>query len=380
MFEFLDTSDLAYADLVNCAAGSLLAVFLLIFCIDDKYKKTKKILFILSTIFFALEGLSMMTVMSDINYQFLVNLFDFTNFIAVFETNIFREYILLCLGVFFAALLLLYFIYKKVKITNKKIRYTVVTICVLFLCTPFSFVFKFSKTMFNIFHNPDYKKSYEILFKEITGKEFVKKKDLSVELPENPKNLVFIMLESFEENFMNSNVFGDIAKDVKNIANNSEYYSGIPEIEGSGWTMAGIHTLMCGSPRLYNIRKNKLFKTVTVSELVCLPDVLKKAGYYQLYLGGEFKDFAGKSFFLDLHGYNRVYGDKEIFAEYDIAEKDRWGWGAKDIDVFKIAKDKYIELNKSGKPFNLTFSTICSHAPGGIYDDRCRGILQIMAY
>ena len=42
MFEFLDTSGLIYADLVNCAVASLLAVFLLIFCIDDKYKIIKK--------------------------------------------------------------------------------------------------------------------------------------------------------------------------------------------------------------------------------------------------------------------------------------------------------------------------------------------------
>ena len=99
---------------------------------------------------------------------------------------------------------------------------------------------------------------------------------------------------------------------------------------------------------------------------------MKKAGYYQLYLGGEFKDFAGKSFFLEMHGYDKTYGDKEIFAEYNIAEKDRWGWGAKDVDVFNIAKDKYVELSKLNKPFNLTFSTISAHAPNGIFDDRCK--------
>jgi phosphoglycerol transferase len=175
-----------------------------------------------------------------------------------------------------------------------------------------------------------------------------------------------------EQNFMNEKVFGNLAGDLRQLTKEGEFYSGIPEIQGSNWTMAGIHTLMCGSPRLYNIRRNKLFSTVTVSELICFSDVLKIAGYNQFYLGGEFKTFSGKSFFLNLHGYDDVWGDKEIFKNYDIAEKDRWGWGAKDIDVFKIAKDKYIELSKQNKPFNLTFSTICAHAPEGIYDDRCK--------
>lgn len=364
--------ELAYSDLLNCVIASLFCTFLSIFCIDEKYKKIKKVLLILASIFFSLECLSMMTVMSTINYQFLVNLFDFTNFIAAFKTNIFREYIILGIALFIVAIIIICVTYKKLRIRNKKIRYIIICVCLLFLATPYSSVFRFIRTIGYIAYNPDYKLSYQEVFKDITNIDFVDKKDLITHLPNKPKNLVLIMLESTEENFMNEEIFGNIAKDIKNIAYSGEYYSGIPEIQGSNWTMAGIHTLLCGSPRLYNIRRNKLFKTVTVSNLVCLPDILKKAGYNQLYIGGEFKDFAGKSFFLEMHGYDKVYGDKEIFAEYDIPEENRWGWGAKDIDVFNIAKDKFQELSKLNKPFNLTFSTICSHAPNGIYDKRCK--------
>ncbi len=39
-------------------------------------------------------------------------------------------------------------------------------------------------------------------------------------------------------------------------------------IEGSGWTIAGIHTMMCGSPRIYDISKGILFKTAKASNMI----------------------------------------------------------------------------------------------------------------
>ena len=313
-----------------------------------------------------------MTVMTDINYQFLVNLLDFTSFIAAFKTNIFRNYIVMGIAIIIFTILVLYLIYKYVKIKNKIIRYTVMIESIVYLVLPISFYNRFVRTMFDIVYNPYSRMSYEEVFKDITGLDYVDKEDLAVKVPERPKNLVFIILESTEQTFMNEKVFGNIASDIKKLTKEGEFYSEIPEIQGSNWTMAGIHTLMCGSPRLYNIRRNKLFSTVTVSDLICFSDVLKIAGYNQFYIGGEFKTFSGKSFFLELHGYDETWGDKEIFKHYDIAEKDRWGWGAKDLDVFRIAKDKYVELSKENKPFNLTITTIGAHAPKGIYDERCK--------
>lgn len=363
---------LTYSDLLICEIFSFICTFLPIFCISENYKKTKKTLLIIASIFFSLEGLSMMTVMSTINYQFLVNLLDFTNFIAAFKTNIFKKYIIICIIAFILVIVLICFIYKKFKVKNQRTKYIITCICLLFLLTPFSSIQGFFKTMYNIAYNPDYKRSYQDVFKNITGRDYVDKANLIVSLPDKPKNLVFIILESVEENFMNEEVFGDISKNIKDIAYSGEYYSNIPQINGSNWTIAAMHTLLCGSPRLYNLMKNKLFKTVGLSRLVCLSDVLDVAGYNQLYIGGENKNFSGKGPFLKMHGYSTIYGDKEIFAEYDIPKENRWGWGVKDIDVFNIAKDKYQQLSKLDKPFNLTFNTLNSHAPEGVYDSRCK--------
>lgn len=363
---------LIYADLLNCAVVTLISIFLLILCINDKYKKTKTSLSIIFSIFFILQATSLLTIMTDINYHFLVNLLDITTFIAMFKTNIFREYILMALGIIIIVIFILYFIHKKVKITNKFIKYAIISICSIFLLTPFSLLNRFTKVIFNIAHNPEYRKSYQTTFKEITQIDFVDRNNLITKLPEKPKNLVLIFLESTEQNFMNEQEFGKLLGAIKSLTEEGEYFYNIEEIEGSNWTLAGMHTAMCGSPSIYNIRRNKLFKTVTVSNLICFSDVLKKANYNQVYLGGVFKTFAGKSFFLEMHGYDKIYGDKEVFAEVSIKDEDKWGWGAKDLDLLTLAKAKYKELSEQNQPFNLTIITVGGHAPNGIYDKRCK--------
>lgn len=314
----------------------------------------------------------MATVMSTINYQFLVNLLDLTNFVVAFKTKIFMKYIIIGASTFILIIVTMYLICKKFRIKNKKVRYSIIFICLTFLVTPFSSTFRFARTLYNLIYDPNYRMSYEEAFKDITGYDFINKNDLMVSLPNKPKNLVFIILESVEESFMNEQLFGNIAKDIKNIAYSGEYYSGIRQIEGSTWSMASMHTLLCGSPRVYNLTQDRIFKTIGVSKLVCLSDVLEKAGYYQVYYGGESRDFAGKFPFLKIHGYDEIYGRQEIRNEYPELENNGSEWGVKDIDLFNVVKDKYIKLSKTGRPFNLTFTTLAPHIPDGIYDERCR--------
>lgn len=360
--------ELNYSRLLNCAIISALLTFLFICLIDNKYKKTKLTLFYTSIVFYTLEAISFLTIMWDMNYAFLRNLFEPTNYIAAFQ--VYRKYTLLAVICVILTAIVITAINKYVKIKNKYIKYPIMLCCVLYLATPYSMIYRFSKTVYKIMYNPSYKMTYQELFKHFTGKDFVDKKDLQVNA-ENGKNLVFIYLESYEQNFLHDSL-KDISANVRKLASEGEFYSNIPQIEGSSWTMAGIHTTLCGSPEIYSIRRNKLFPTVTYSDLICFSDVLHKAGYNQVYIGGEFRTFSGKYYFLNLHGYDKVYGDKEIYAEYPIQEKDRWGWGAKDKDVFAFAKIKYKQLIESGKPFNLTISTISPHAPAGIYDERCK--------
>lgn len=360
---------LDYEHLLHFFILSVLSSFLAIFLINDRHKKVKIALLSICSIFYILQTISMLTIMWDMNYHFITNLFEPTNYTVAFTT--YREYSWLGVGVVLLLIVAIYFMNKKIKIKNNKIRLFLITACCIFLLTPYSLVHRFSKVLYQIMYNPSYTKSYQEVFKELTDQDFVDKDKLVVEGKSN-KNIVIIFMESFEQNFLNKEHFTGINDNLRQLIEEGEFYSNIRQIEGSSWTMSGIHTTLCGSPEIYSVRKNKLFKTVTISNLVCLSDVLKLANYYQLYLGGEFKTFAGKSYFLGLHGYDKIYGDKEVFEEIQVKEEDKWGWGAKDREVFELAKQKYKELSAMRRPFNLTISTIAPHAPTGIYDSRCK--------
>ena len=61
-------------------------------------------------------------------------------------------------------------------------------------------------------------------------------------------------MESYEQNLIKDN-YTNISKDIIKYSKSGEFFSDIDMIEGSGWTIAGIHTMMCGSPRIYDISK-----------------------------------------------------------------------------------------------------------------------------
>jgi phosphoglycerol transferase len=247
----------------------------------------------------------------------------------------------------------------------------VLALSLAYLLNPASLPRRFGNVCREILRDPSSRKTHGELFREITGLDYEDLSEITVKLPGRRKNLVILELESLEQRFLEKSP--GVTKDLLSLTREGEFYSDIPMIEGSSWTIAGIHTFLCGTPMIYSLQESTLMKTALLSRLVCLPDVLRLAGYRQVYVGGEGRTFSGKSQFLLLHGYDEVLGKKELHREYGLDKKNYSGWGARDRDVFEVAKDKYRKLQKSGKPFSLMVSTLDSHGiDNGLRDGRCR--------
>ena len=58
---------------------SVISTYLLVIFIDKRYKITKSLVSSIFILFYSLEAISILTIMSDINYSFMSNLFDLTN-------------------------------------------------------------------------------------------------------------------------------------------------------------------------------------------------------------------------------------------------------------------------------------------------------------
>lgn len=105
-------------------------------------------------------------------------------------------------------------------------------------------------------------------------------------------------------------------------------------------------------------------------ENVCTGDVLKAAGYSNSFYQGAELAFAGKDTFLKSHGFDHVYGFKELREQVaDPSYKNDWGWY--DDSVLDVVYGKFVELSKQRQPFSLFTLTVDTHHPDGFISAGC---------
>ena len=102
--------------------------------------------------------------------------------------------------------------------------------------------------------------------------------------------------------------------------------------------------MLCGN--IFAYHSANVFRHKKISNFVCLSDVLKITGYYMVNIGADYELFAGRKNFMELHGYDKVYGKKEMQEIMSIPDFLIEGWGIKDIDLFNFAKEKFLELSE----------------------------------
>jgi hypothetical protein len=185
------------------------------------------------------------------------------------------------------------------------------------------------------------------------------------------KNLVYIYLESLERIFWDPSVFPDLTPSLDRLRKQGLDFSGLEQIYGATYTIAGMFASQCGVPLfpspfagLDKITGNDTDATAFHPKIVCLGDVLRKAGYTQVFMGGAPISFSHKGLFYRLHGYDQALGLKQLEAAYGDKLPEA-GWGLYDSALFPLMLKRYRELEAAGKPFNLTMITLDTHPPDG---------------
>ncbi|MGC3955607.1 MAG: sulfatase-like hydrolase/transferase [Propionicimonas sp.] len=199
--------------------------------------------------------------------------------------------------------------------------------------------------------------------------------------PAKPKNLITIYLESMENTFADSDLFGrNLLSELDEATAGWARYDTLRQYPEGGWTMAGIVGTQCGIPlksRLLvaGINPNDFGERMDsyLPGADCLGDLLERAGYSNSYVGGASTRFAGKDTFLTDHGYTSIRGREHWEPQESPA--DISVWGLSDHRMFAHAADALDELRATGQPYHLAMLTLDTHEPGGIYpscstDDR----------
>ena len=192
------------------------------------------------------------------------------------------------------------------------------------------------------------------------------------------KNLLFVFLEGFEATYTDENLFPGLTPNLQALNEEGWQLDNMQQVEGSGWTMAGMVSSLCGTPLLYesSFGGNEVLFSRLLDKATCLPDVLNSAGYQQVFMGGASLGFASKGSFLREHGFDTTLGRHELVGKIEDPNY-LTGWGLYDDSLFSQALEQFTSLAASEQPFNLTLLTVDTHHPIGEPSASCSEYDQI---
>ncbi|WP_293711586.1 phosphoglycerol transferase I [Stenotrophomonas sp. UBA7606] len=196
-------------------------------------------------------------------------------------------------------------------------------------------------------------------------------------LPSQPlakrPNIVWIYGESLERTYLDEAVFPGLMPNIARLAGEALDFRNIASADGSGWTIAGLVSSMCGVPlTTAQGDENSMGRLGQfLPEAFCLGDYLKQQGYSNHYMGGANGQFAAKADFLRSHGFDDVR-DLEWFQQQDIGKQHFSPWGVHDDVLLEQAYARFTELSQAGTPFMLTTLTMDTHHPAGHLPVACK--------
>jgi len=190
------------------------------------------------------------------------------------------------------------------------------------------------------------------------------KRRVSATPPDKPRNLIVLYLESVGVNLADREDWPDLMPRFTELLADHAW---VDHVQTSSYiTIEGLTNTLCGTLFPYLRGSDSLAGGGGLAErLPCMGDVLSKAGYHQVYLGGAGMSFAGKGRFLAAHGFDELKG-MEYWREQGL--RARAGkWGLSDTELFEQSLEEMERLREGDDPFNITLLNIGSHLPGYFY-------------
>lgn len=193
---------------------------------------------------------------------------------------------------------------------------------------------------------------------------------------ENPKNLIYIYMESMETAYSSEAEGGyqqtnyipnltNLAQENLSFSNNSKL-GGFRPITGTTWTMGALFASTTGVPFSFPVGGNSMNERENFAKgITALGDVLESFGYRNEFLCGSDADFAGRKSYFQQHGNYEIF---DLYSARDqgyIPQDYYVWWGYEDQILYDIAQDELLRLSQSQEPFNLTLLTADTHFQDG---------------
>lgn len=213
---------------------------------------------------------------------------------------------------------------------------------------------------------------YSTIFEEY----YVDGRDITIEFPEEKRNLIILYLESMENTMIDEksgggwkyNVIPELTAIAENNINfsNTNRIGGAYPVIGTDWTIAGMVSTTSGIPLKIPIYGNSYTDTDNfLAGAYSLGDVLEKEGYKQALMVGSDADYGGRSYYYQSHGKHEIFDVKRAIQEGRMTEDEQVWWGFDDHELFEWAKEEIVEYANKDVPFSFTFLTANTHFPDG---------------
>lgn len=195
-------------------------------------------------------------------------------------------------------------------------------------------------------------KSFQKALDDLGMNDYVMPGDL---VAEKGRNIIAISLESYERGYL-SEEMSHLTPELRFLKNQWNYYE-MEQNNGAKWTSGSLYASLCGLPAYFGVEGNSIFQNSFHTQISGVSHVLKKAGYQVKYIT-----------------CNAAYaGTQEMLYTFqfdEVIDRDLIGRPCHDRDIFEQAK-KEIEASLHQKqPFAIYISTLDTHFPDGIYDER----------
>jgi len=194
----------------------------------------------------------------------------------------------------------------------------------------------------------------------------VPKEKVTARAPAAPKNLILLYLESGGRALFDLPQWPDLTPNLRAL---DHQYGLHTDLHASAFiTIEGIANSQCGTLLPFQHDSDSMAAGDSVFErMSCLGDVLERAGYRNVWMGGAEMGFAGKGAFLQAHGYSEQYGLRH-WQSIGLPV-DEQNWGLSDVELLAQAEQQWERLRASGQPFNLSLLTLGMHLPGFRYPE-----------
>lgn len=187
----------------------------------------------------------------------------------------------------------------------------------------------------------------------------------------NNRNIVYIILESYEKSFQNKTVFEqNLSPKLKKIQDENTTFDGFYQLKQSGWTITSLMSSFCGVP----LKFDNLFTNINLYQhfmpgLKCWPEQLKQQGYNTVLMKASSIRFTGTDKFALQHGFQQALGEAELKEKF--SDNNNSDWGLNDHAFFQAVKTELTRLSKQNKPFFLATIQADTHQPKGHVNKHC---------